>query len=64
MGMAPTEVLVQDGRVSPGEAGGPLRAALVLLAVDHEGRVEEGSIMPGNNPVLMTFELLLAPCHP
>jgi predicted DNA-binding protein with PD1-like motif len=63
MGMAPTEVLVQDGGVAPGRAGGSPQAALTLLAVDHDGRVEEGPILPGDNPVLMTFELLLTPLH-
>ncbi|MFC7556139.1 hypothetical protein ACFQU7_33750 [Pseudoroseomonas wenyumeiae] len=61
MGMAPAEVLVRDGQVRPAQGQEPPRAALTLLAVDHEGRVEEGAILPGENPVLMTFELLLAP---
>jgi hypothetical protein len=64
MGRAPTEVLVQGGKVLPGEPNGPPNATLTLLAIDHEGRIEEGLIVPGNNPVLMTFELLLTPHHP
>lgn len=48
-----TEVLVRSGHVRDGVA------ALEMLAVDMQGRVHEGLLVPGENPVLITFDLLL-----
>ena len=48
-----TEVLVRRGFVRDG------RAALDLLAVDMRGRVHEGWLARGANPVCITFDLFL-----
>lgn len=53
-----TELLVRSGtvRCAP-DAGAP--TALDVAIVDYLGTVREGRLMPGDNPVLMTFEGLL-----
>ena len=48
-----TEVLVRDGSIRNG------RAALDLLVVDMQGRVHEGWLQRGDNPVCITFDLFL-----
>ena len=48
-----TEVLVRGGRVTDGTA------EIDLLAVDAAGRVHEGWLAPGANPVCITFDLVL-----
>ena len=48
-----TEVLVRDGFIRNGEA------ALELLVVDMQGRVHEGWLTRGDNPVCITFDLFL-----
>lgn len=48
-----TEVLVRQGWVRDG------RAALELLVVDMQGEVHEGWLERGDNPVLITFDLVL-----
>ncbi len=48
-----TEVLVREGHVRDGVA------ALDLLVVDMEGQVHEGRLVPGANPVCITFDLIL-----
>ncbi|MBE9603809.1 DUF296 domain-containing protein [Acetobacteraceae bacterium H6797] len=55
-----TEVLVQEGGVAPDFSGCP-KASLSVLAVDERGLIAEGALAHGDNPVLMTFELLLVP---
>jgi predicted DNA-binding protein with PD1-like motif len=55
----PTEVLVRQGHVQADPATGALVAMLDLLAVDDAGFIGTGIILRGDNPVLMTFELLL-----
>jgi predicted DNA-binding protein with PD1-like motif len=52
-----TEVLVRDGWVRAD--AGELRAALNMLVVDMQGTVHEGWLMRGENPVCITFELVL-----
>ena len=48
-----TEVLVREGFIRDGTA------ALDLLAVDMQGRVHEGWLAHGQNPVCITFDLVL-----
>jgi predicted DNA-binding protein with PD1-like motif len=57
----PTEVLVRKGHVQADPATGAPVARLDLLAVDDAGSIGSGLILRGDNPVLMTFELLLTP---
>ena len=53
-----TEVLVRAGTVAPGPDGAPC-ATLDLAVVDMEGSVHEGPLVAGENPVCITFELML-----
>jgi hypothetical protein len=48
-----TEVLVRNGRVIQGVA------EIDLLAVDARGRVHQGRLERGANPVCITFDLVL-----
>ena len=48
-----TEVLVRQGTIRDG------RAVLDLLVVDMQGRVHEGWLQRGENPVCITFDLVL-----
>lgn len=48
-----TEVLVRSGHVHDGEA------VLDMLVVDMHGHVHEGRLVRGDNPVCITFELVL-----
>jgi hypothetical protein len=48
-----TEVLVQSGHVHNGEA------VMDMLVVDMEGHVRQGRLVRGDNPVCITFELVL-----
>ncbi len=48
-----TEVLVRSGHVHNGEA------VLDILVVDMAGQVHEGRLVRGDNPVCITFELIL-----
>ena len=45
-------------RGAPG-AGGALEAELDIALVDYTGSVAEGRLVRGDNPVLMTMELVL-----
>ena len=51
-----TEVLVQDGFVRDGEA------RLRLLVVDMGGEVHQGWLRRGDNPVCITFDVVLGGC--
>jgi predicted DNA-binding protein with PD1-like motif len=53
-----TELAVRSGAVAPG-AGGALEAELDVVLVDYTGGLAEGRLMRGDNPVLMTMELVL-----
>jgi predicted DNA-binding protein with PD1-like motif len=53
-----TEVLVRDGHVHNG------RATLDLVVVDMQGAVHEGMVVRGDNPVLITFDLVLEAVRP
>ena len=55
-----TELLVQQGRISPGPDGAPV-AALDVSLVDHTGGLASGRLARGANAVLVTFELVLQP---
>ncbi len=53
-----TELAIRSGIIAPG-AGGTLVAALDIALVDYLGGIAEGQLMRGDNPVLMTMELVL-----
>jgi predicted DNA-binding protein with PD1-like motif len=53
-----TELAISSGEVAPGE-GGKLEAAIDIALVDYTGGLAEGRLTRGNNPVLMTMELVL-----
>jgi predicted DNA-binding protein with PD1-like motif len=53
-----TELAVSSGSVASG-AGGTLEAALDVALVDYLGGLSEGRLVRGDNPVLMTMELVL-----
>jgi predicted DNA-binding protein with PD1-like motif len=53
-----TELAITSGTIAPG-AGGALEAILDIALVDYTGGVAEGRLTRGDNPVLMTMELVL-----
>jgi predicted DNA-binding protein with PD1-like motif len=53
-----TEVYIQRGVIAPGE-NDQLQAQLDVGLVDYTGAVAEGRLARGQNPVLMTFELVI-----
>ena len=53
-----TELVITSGTVAPG-TGGALEAILDVALVDYTGGVGEGRLTRGDNPVLMTMELVL-----
>jgi predicted DNA-binding protein with PD1-like motif len=53
-----TELAITSGAVAPG-ATGALEAALDIALVDFTGGIAEGRLARGDNPVLMTMELVL-----
>jgi predicted DNA-binding protein with PD1-like motif len=53
-----TELAVGSGEISPGPAGA-LAAQLDIALVDYLGGLGEGRLTRGDNPVLMTMELVL-----
>jgi predicted DNA-binding protein with PD1-like motif len=53
-----TEMAVSSGAIASG-AGGTLEAELDVALVDYLGGIAEGRLMRGDNPVLMTMELVL-----
>ena len=52
-----TEVLIRNGIVET--AGGRLQTRLVIDVVDMEGAIFSGELVHGDNPVCVTFELLI-----
>jgi hypothetical protein len=54
-----TEVFINQGTVAP-DATGTLVAHLDVGLVDYQGQTASGVLLRGDNPVLMTFELVLA----
>jgi predicted DNA-binding protein with PD1-like motif len=53
-----TELTVTSGVLAPGARGG-IEAQLDVALVDYTGGLAEGCLMRGDNPVLMTMELVL-----
>jgi predicted DNA-binding protein with PD1-like motif len=53
-----TEMAVRSGVIARG-AGGALAAELDVALVDYTGGIAEGRLIRGDNPVLMTMELVL-----
>jgi predicted DNA-binding protein with PD1-like motif len=53
-----TEMAVRSGAISTG-ANGTLEAQLDVALVDYTGGIAEGRLVRGDNPVLMTIELVL-----
>jgi predicted DNA-binding protein with PD1-like motif len=53
-----TELAVRSGSVAPGTGGG-LEAKLDIALVDYTGGLAMGRLVRGDNPVLMTMELVL-----
>lgn len=53
-----TELAITSGVVAPG-ADGTLQATLDVALVDYLGGIAEGRLRRGDNPVLMTMELVL-----
>lgn len=58
IGSDSTELLVRDGAVRA-DASGEVHGRLDVVLVDVAGRVHEGRLAPGRNPVCITFEALL-----
>jgi predicted DNA-binding protein with PD1-like motif len=52
-----TEMAVRSGAIIP--VGGGLQAELDVALVDYTGGLAEGRLTPGDNPVLMTMELVV-----
>ena len=55
-----TEMAIRAGRVGPGPDG-ELAAHVDVALVDLTGAVAEGSLVRGDNPILMTLEVVLEP---
>jgi predicted DNA-binding protein with PD1-like motif len=53
-----TELAITSGSIAPG-SGGDLEAALDVALIDYTGGIGEGRLIRGDNPVLMTMELVL-----
>jgi predicted DNA-binding protein with PD1-like motif len=53
-----TELAITSGIVAPGTSGA-LEAALDVALIDYTGGIGEGRLIRGDNPVLMTMELVL-----
>ena len=53
-----TELAISSGVIAAG-AGGALEAELDIAVVDYTGGLAEGRLTRGDNPVLMTMELVL-----
>jgi predicted DNA-binding protein with PD1-like motif len=52
-----TEILIHEGRVET--ASGRPRASLRIDAVDMDGQIASGDLVHGDNPVCITFELVI-----
>lgn len=52
-----TEVTITSGVIAPGKDG--LAAEIDVALVDYTGALSQGRLVRGDNPVLMTFELVL-----
>ena len=55
-----TELLIRSGEIRPDATGLP-NARIDIAMVDYKGTVSEGVLARGQNPVLVTFELVIQP---
>ena len=55
-----TELLIRSGEICPDATGLP-NAWIDIAMVDYKGTVSEGVLARGQNPVLVTFELVIQP---
>ncbi len=55
-----TELLIRSGEIRHDASGRP-NARIEITMVDYKGTVSEGVLARGQNPVLVTFELLIQP---
>ncbi|SFI66095.1 DUF296 domain-containing protein [Bradyrhizobium sp. Gha] len=53
-----TELAISAGTIAP-DASGALQTALDVALIDYSGGIAEGRLIRGDNPVLMTMELVL-----
>lgn len=53
-----TELAITAGTITPGSSG-TLEAALDVALIDYTGGIAEGRLVRGDNPVLMTMEVVL-----
>lgn len=53
-----TEIAITAGSIAPGNGGGP-EAEIAIALVDYTGGMAQGELKRGENPVLMTLELVL-----
>jgi len=53
-----TEIAITSGMIEPASSG-TLEAAIDIALVDYTGGIAEGRLVRGDNPVLMTMELVL-----
>ncbi|MCK1713134.1 MULTISPECIES: DUF296 domain-containing protein [unclassified Bradyrhizobium] len=53
-----TELAIMAGTIAPGSSGA-LEATLDIALIDYTGGIAEGRLVRGDNPVLMTMELVL-----
>jgi predicted DNA-binding protein with PD1-like motif len=53
-----TELAITSGTIAPGTSGA-LEAGIDIALVDYTGGIAEGRLVRGDNPVLMTMELVL-----
>lgn len=56
-----TEMAIRSGRIALNKDGRP-EADLDVMLVDYTGAVSEGGLVRGDNPVLMTLEVVLEDC--
>jgi hypothetical protein len=54
-----TELAVRSGTIASRRPAGRWKPALDIALVDYLGGIAEGRLMRGDNPVLMTMELVL-----
>jgi hypothetical protein len=55
-----TEMAITSGHIEPGAAGAP-EATIDAALVDYTGGIAEGRLVRGDNPILMTLEIVLEP---
>lgn len=55
-----TELLIRSGRIVR-DKNGEVQAQIDIAIVDYQGGIAEGRLAKGNNPILVTAELVLCP---